>query len=376
LKKMATTTETSTQTTTRIHLDFLDGLRCLAALYVVMSHILTTVWSDYPPHTFAEVPLPWFKPGHFAVTIFIVISGFCLMLPVVRNGLEIKGGARTFFLRRVHRILPPYYLALLFSLALIAVLIGHKTGAHWDYSIPVTSKGLLVHALLLQDIRGNSEINHPLWSVAVECHIYLLFPVIIWLWRKLGAWGAIAIVTAASAALWVALTPTTYRGLTAQFIAQFGFGMLAAQIAFGDARWTRYRDRFPWLTAATIYVAVCCSLSYFHFNAGLETMDWVIGPATAVLLVSLCRQDANPLRRLLSLKPLVWIGTFSYSVYLIHAPLVQALWQYGARPLHLSQNQTFAILASAGLPLIIMISYLFFWVAEKPFLNTPATTRK
>jgi peptidoglycan/LPS O-acetylase OafA/YrhL len=113
-----------------------------------------------------------------AVALFIVLSGFCLMLPVVRHGAEIQGGAWQFFKRRARRILPPYYFALAISLLLIWTVIGQKTNTHWDASLPADGKAIWTHLLLLQDVfqDTSARINHVMWSISVEWRIYFLFP--------------------------------------------------------------------------------------------------------------------------------------------------------------------------------------------------------
>jgi peptidoglycan/LPS O-acetylase OafA/YrhL len=77
----------------------------------------------------------------------------------------------------------------------------------------------------------------------------------------------------------------------------------------------------------------------------------------------------GPLYRLLSAAPLARIGVFSYSLYLVHAPLQQLVWQYALLPLGLGPAATFALLAGVGCPLIIGFAYLFFLVAEQPLLR-------
>ena len=62
----------------------------------------------------------WLLYGHLAVDVFIVLSGFCLMLPVARSGGALADGARGFFVRRARRILPPYFAAFTISVALTA----------------------------------------------------------------------------------------------------------------------------------------------------------------------------------------------------------------------------------------------------------------
>lgn len=88
-----------------VRLDYLDGLRALAALYVVLHHAWLTIWSaEYykQPVGVLAALTGWLAYGHFAVSAFIVISGFSLMLPVARGGV-LKGGARRFFKKRARR---------------------------------------------------------------------------------------------------------------------------------------------------------------------------------------------------------------------------------------------------------------------------------
>ena len=82
------------------HLLFLDGLRALAALFVVLHHSWLEIW----PLMYHRSPVGlmakasgWLLYGHYAVALFIVLSGFSLMLSVVRGGGHLRGGAKRFF---------------------------------------------------------------------------------------------------------------------------------------------------------------------------------------------------------------------------------------------------------------------------------------
>jgi peptidoglycan/LPS O-acetylase OafA/YrhL len=78
----------------------------------------------------------------YAVSLFIVVSGFSLMLSITKNNLSFRVGIGQFFKRRVLRILPTYYFAILFSLKLLA-FIGENTDTHWDLSVPVDLKDVI-----------------------------------------------------------------------------------------------------------------------------------------------------------------------------------------------------------------------------------------
>lgn len=303
------------------------------------------------------------------MSVFIVISGFCLMLPVIRNGGALKGGAPAFFRKRARRILPPYYQALALSLLLIWTLIGRKTGTHWDVSIPVNPGGIIAHLLLVQDIYGSPQINHVFWSIAVECQIYLLFPLLVLLWDRIGGVKTLVGAILASFVALHFLSHTRLSGLTPQYLGLFATGMFGACLATSaNTEWRGWSERIPWWIITGIMVV----LSGLSIHLGKAYFaDYFVGFAAMALLVGATQTDHNPIRSLLSLRPLAGIGLFAYSIYLIHAPLLQVVWQYLLLPLHLGPIQTFALLASFGCPVILAISYLFYLRCERPFISLP-----
>src|SRR3954468_20119735 len=92
----------------------LDGIRGLAALFVVLHH---TYLVSYPgfPHNTGPWWLGWLLYGHLAVVVFIALSGFSLGIGPARRDWKL-GGRTRFAYRRAWRILPPYWAALVFSL--------------------------------------------------------------------------------------------------------------------------------------------------------------------------------------------------------------------------------------------------------------------
>jgi peptidoglycan/LPS O-acetylase OafA/YrhL len=89
---------------------------------------------------------------------------------------------------------------------------------------------------------------------------------------------------------------------------------------------------------------------------------------TAMLVVS-SRSPHNVLSRAFSWKPLVFIGTFSYSLYLIHAPVLQLLWQYLISPSSAEPSAKFGFLMTLGLLIVLGAAYGFFRVFEEPFMR-------
>ena len=369
----------------RVRLEFLDGLRALAALFVVFNHAWLTVWtSSSERFEVGSVPYftSWLRYGPFAVGLFIVLSGFCLMLPIIGDHNKADVDAFFFLKKRALRILPPYYCALACSLALIFIGIGVKTGNIWDSSLPVTGKGVVTHLLLIHNMfpQYNRQIDYPLWSIAVEWQIYFLFPLWIFAWRRAGALKTTLAIIFTGYAGSLLLRHTPLHGLTPQYLSLFGAGMLAAAMSYAPGhKWRFCRERLPWkvvaLLSLSLLMFVCHrqGMQVFSHDASINAL---IGVAALALLVIVSGQKQSVPQRFLESKCLTSVGAFSYSLYLIHAPLLQLFWQRALLPMHLDKSVVFLLLIAPGVPLIIGASYLFYLICERPFMKLRAANAK
>jgi peptidoglycan/LPS O-acetylase OafA/YrhL len=359
------------------HLTHVEGMRALAAYVVFINHAYAQVWNgfrdQYPPKILS--PLSYFLvAGHLSVTVFIVISGFCLTLPVVKNVGQLRGGTAEFLKRRARRILPPYYGAVAFCLFLIWSIIGKPTGSLWDVPIHVTTIAVVSHLLLLQDLFATSSINYVFWSIAVEWQIYFLFPLLVWSWRRYGPKIVVGGALSIGYGLRFAFAHTRLTRAAPHYIGLFALGMAAAYLArSGEPGFVRARERLPWGWMAILGFAAVCAMSwYWGFGPAttrFQYLDLPVALGTMSLLVLTSSPKRHAVTHVLSWKPLVFIGTFSYSVYLIHAPLLQILWQYVLRPIGLSQVAMFGALMVPGAAGVLGVSYLFFRIFEEPFMR-------
>src|SRR5579883_2111781 len=174
----------------RLRLDYLDGLRGLAAIYVVVYHIYVDMSAQLQTVAHSSVWVTLVQAvlshGRTSVAAFIVLSGYCLMLPVARSpDGQLTGGWVRYLRRRARRILPPYYAALVLSLLVAIVIPTHwlpLMGEQWNHGQPALNPGAIVsHVLLLHNWSHTWEyrINPPMWSVALEWQIYFLFPLLL-----------------------------------------------------------------------------------------------------------------------------------------------------------------------------------------------------
>ena len=370
------------------HFAFLDGLRGLSALYVALYHALLFTGHGVERETYS----PAFALlggllnfGPYAVAVFIVLSGFCLTLPVAKNPARtLRGGFRGYLGRRARRILPPYYAALGLVLALIALVPVLQTpaGTAWDSKIPVSPEGLVSHLLLVHNLHPGwmFEIDGPMWSVATEWQLYFLFPLLLALWRRFGLAACVGLALAASLVP-QALLPSqlSFRWLHPWFFGLFAFGMAGAVVAFSPAPfWTGMRSRLPWRALAYgSAVAAAGVLVGSHVAWGLPTYltETVLGLTVAAGLVYYTLLETrpgprpaapSPLRRLLNARAVVGLGAFSYSLYLLHSPLL-GLFNLLTLSWPLASDLRLVLMLGVALPLAVLASYGFYQVAERPF---------
>jgi peptidoglycan/LPS O-acetylase OafA/YrhL len=358
------------------HLDFIDGIRAVAALFVVLCHSYFEPANGYYANpVLSHLGLTY---GHVAVDVFIVVSGFCLMLPIARHG-NLMGSILSFYKRRGRRILPPYYAAVAFSILLILTFGGQLTGTVWDNSLPITWSAVLTHILLLHDfpIGDGGSLNYPLWSIAVEFQIYLLMPVLVYLFCRLGDVGTVVLCSAIGLLLHV-LQPSALDGAAPWFVGLFAMGAVAARrgVAGAPQRSKLYR-RVLYVVAAGVAGTIVLG-GHTFFEKNMAYIDTGVGLLTAFTLY-LTYTDPAPaniwLTRALSWGPLVRVGAFSYSLYLVHAPLVHVLDRAYAAILAPRPEVMFVLLL-VSLPLIVGCAYVFHRVFERPFMSSESTTKQ
>ena len=294
------------------HVPALDGVRGIAILMVLAFHT---------PGTIA-----WTRFGWAGVDLFFVLSGF-LITGVLLDGAAAPHRARTFYVRRALRILPLYYVAILVALFVMPRIApslegdAHRLAAHqlwlWTYtanwpiglqgSDPVAPLPFLVH----------------FWSLAIEEQFYLVWPLVIWLASPRTAirvaWGVIIGALACRLALLAFGAPISTRYfLTPCRLDGLAVGALIALWQRESVDVER-RMRRAGLVACLVLVVLIIRERPFPYESnlvatvGFSALAWAFG-----WLVSVAALRPS---RVLSAKPLVAAGRYSYGLYVIH-PLV------------------------------------------------------
>ncbi len=374
----------------RLHLGYVDGLRALSALFVLFHHI----W-QYSIAAPVAAPPSWFelatvfKYGAFAVAVFLVVSGFCLMLPVVRSPqLQLPGGLGSFATRRATRILPAYYAALGLSVVLIVVFseLRHATGTPWDITLPnFTFAKVASHLFLVHNWFGDLRwaFDPPLWTVALEFQIYFVFALVLLpCWRRFGP----AVTMGLAFTVGVALTYLGAGAVAPWMLGLFSLGMFAALVGTShDGALARLNGvSWSWLAAIGVVLIPVITVAGSRLDSSLTAAmieETVVGLATAAGLIAMTqRQVARPSEPSLVMKGLAWhplrfVGQISYSLYLVHYPIVAAVALVIVRGHDLSVPASFAVLTVICVPLVLLVTYGFHLLFERPYLVRRAGAR-
>lgn len=363
---------------------FLDGLRGLAAFYVMVGHARWLLWEGYS-EGFQKHPANYsilnkalmyffslFRYGHEAVLFFFVLSGFVIHLRYARRmaeqGLAAKFDWAAFVWRRARRLYPPLLAAM--GLVLIAdnigksygfaiynqttpyPLINHSVASHLD---GVTLLGNL--AFVMNTYVPVFGCNGPLWSLKFEWWFYMTYP-LFWLLSR----RSIALATALMAGLFAASYfpsgwPLWLLHDVFSMMLAWWFGALLADVFAGRLRWC-----WHWVAAGTGLTGLLA----LRYDGPLHGLG--IGLVfSAVLAGGFLLQERNI--RLLWLEKLKPLGDMSYTLYVTHFPILVLAggWLMSRSPKGLLPKHFGWVFA--GIAVTMLIAYGLHFIVERPFLS-------
>jgi peptidoglycan/LPS O-acetylase OafA/YrhL len=352
----------------------LDGIRGLAALFVVLNHIFERAWPGYPGANHAPFWAAWLIYGRGAVAIFIALSGFSLGLGPARSGWRFKSIA-TYAHRRAWRILPPYWAALGFSLVMTWYVLA-QPGWPVPNGKSVVAYGFLVEDAFSQGHHGGfwaaGSPNRAFWSIAIEAQLYFLLPLLLLLVRRVSARAMVGLVAAIVVTIGllgphVPLMNSALVKFTPDLAVLFAVGLLGAGIVTAGER-TRSR---PWagyaLAAAVPAIVLMVVKGATWSNHNLFWLDLAWAPAVGCFLAAIATSRPRPVVRFLDSRMPRSLGSCSYSLYLTHMPIVIAV-SYGLVLGRVATGTpTFFVLAAILLPVTVCFARLFGAVFELPF---------
>ena len=328
------------------HIPELNGLRVLLVFIVSWYHIWQQSWLTPSIGSYSLDFLV--RSGYVPVDGTILLSGFLLFLPHARAMLlgEQIPDTRSFYQRRIMRIVPSYVFVTLLMLFAVAIPYGLY------YSDQALWKDVLMHLTFTQTFDFSTYIATPSgvasWTVALEMQADLIFPLLAKAARK-NAWGTFATMAAAALLFrsWVVWAMDDYNMVVNQvinFLDVYAIGM-AASILYVKLTTLYPEDkrRFLWQAIATTAVALAFwgltellqdqagSNGQIEIQAGQMIRRPAFASLLAVLAVAL-PFTVRPLRFLMGNKLMGFLAMISMNYYLMHQNIAVHLKRIGFPP--------------------------------------------
>ena len=340
----------------------IDGLRSIAVLSVILFHINKAL-----------------IPGGFVgVDIFFVISGFLISLNILKDVERSRFSIADFYRRRIKRIAPPMLIVVGLTLVASQFLLlpedAEKTAQSGLWSLLSLAN---VYFWLYQDTSyfaaasSETPLLH-LWSLGIEEQFYIFWPLILMAAYR-PARAKLFFIVASLLALGSFLLGEFLFERAPSFVyymlpTRAGELLIGGLVAFFVLRqWGR---NLAEKTAAAMGIAGLILLvgSFFLLSEGQVFPGWRAIPPTlgTALLIFAGHCHSNIVSRLLSIRPMVWVGLVSYSAYLWHWPLL-AFFRYG-------HQQVGLVPGIVIFALTLFLAWLTYRLVERPARRSKAST--
>lgn len=341
----------------------LDGLRLFAFAMVFLAHaaVLNAVPPGSPPALYAWLG-SFVRAGFFGVDLFFVLSAYLITELLLRE-VQSRGrlDVRAFWIRRILRIWPLYYLLILSCVFLVPKWLGAER---------LTGRYAFAYAAFA----GNwacarwgfpSSGISPLWSVSIEEQFYLTWPLVIrWLSPRRLKWAALTmLLVAALARVYLWWTHAPHPAAWCNTFARLD------PIALGVLLALLLRSRLPQLSGALRATMALCAYAlwmavdrYFpiYGGPGPAMVGLPLAALASVLLVAAVLGAKGRFGALLSARPIVYLGRISYGLYAYHLIAI-----------HLGKRLPLAPLLQRAISLgaTVAIAILSYELFEKAFLR-------
>jgi len=356
-------------TTNQLYFPEIDGIRFLAIILVILFHIhgYFTVKSG---NSFTDDPSAYgllntfLVNGDRGVQLFFVLSGFVLCLPFAHH--YINGGKKVllkkYFLRRLTRLEPPYFIAM--TAIFLMQLATHVHPA------PELVRGWLASLAYVHDLiyHRTPLLTVVAWSLEVEIQFYLMAPLF---FRLLSLPKLIrrAVLLGAIIALIVLqhIYPPTFLSIygSGQY---FLAGILLADFYVSDAAAHAFQKK--WLAApAFICLLAILYIPIYHSSALVELYSRLALPFLILFFFYIILKNSL-VKKVFSYKFVPIIGGMCYSVYLIHYTIISVLGRFtlGIRITEYYLPNLLLQVILLTIPIIIL-SAIYYYYIERPFMS-------
>lgn len=348
-------------------LPWTDSIRGLSCIVVIIWHAYLTITPDDPTPGQQRFSLPLGVAARESLVLFILLSGYLLGRHwadgFARDGLWPK--FKLYVYRRTWRIVPSFWAAVTLTiLAMLLLGLDKPEGSHWDEGLPLTWLRAMANYLMITDFWDQVPLAHPHWTVPLEYHLYFLAPLIVLVRRQ---WIAMGLAVAVCLVAVFVLKGYHAPYFPFVFVISFWAGV-NRQKDKGKTLSSTLRATWP---GSVVSVGLLLLIVTVGSNAmDVSTRNYFLADCLvgAVVLPWMYWTDVANRRtafvRLLTFRGFRWLGDRSYSIYLVHAVVLECFWRFVVRPMDIKGETPdfilLMVLAVFGSILVGMV--LFRWV--------------
>ena len=314
--------------------------------------------------------------AYLGVELFFVISGLIISYPFISAYFrgERYPSVRNFYLRRVTRLEPPYFLVMIGCYLFLRFTGYHPAGTYTfaaearSLETSLAASIVYMHGLILG---GYPKLNPPAWSLEIEIQFYVLAPIVVLTvlqWRRLVVivFGILTLIAGsifASRLLEIQFGPWHAMLLT-KFLHLFLAGLLVNLVILGG--WVpQTMPRAVWDVG---FIAAIAILYVIDKHDG--SMLAAAAKVPCYLSLFVAAFEGAFFRRFFSRPWVFTIGGMCYTIYLIHLPILQVLTEIVMRKSGFDSFMPGLVVSSVViLPILFGVSVAFFWLIEKPCMN-------
>jgi peptidoglycan/LPS O-acetylase OafA/YrhL len=345
----------------KAQLPALTGVRALAAFMVLTLH----AGQNFPNWLINGAAS---NRGYLGVDLFFLLSGFIIAHVYVCDLVPLRAHAwRVFLWHRFVRLFPAHAAVLIVLVGLIVAVrsagIELNDQRSWNYR-DLPWHFLMVHAWGSVDVAG---WNAPSWSISAEWFAYLLFPII----------AAITLALPRRVALPLALVPLLATALVFH-LRDWGIGSawigapallrVSSEFSCGVLLYRAIRIDTEGVAPRLSDISTFGALVAFGTATFFDADDFVLIAVLAILIAGVSGQGAV-VRAVFGCRPVVWMGEISYSIYLVHFPVLLVL-RHGVdriARLHIAETEASRLLLFAiSIAIVIGVASLSYYLVEHP----------
>jgi peptidoglycan/LPS O-acetylase OafA/YrhL len=290
----------------------IDGLRAIAVAAVFAYHL----------------QISWFRGGFVGVDIFFVISGYLIGSIIIGEAKRSRFSLARFYVRRIRRILPAFFAMVFCVFMLSAFLLFPIEYEKLSYStlysaLSVSNIYFFFHSGYFDETSSTQPLLHT-WSLAVEEQFYVAFPLLVMaVVRYAPRWLNASLLVLGAASLALSAHGAYTDPVAAFYLPHTRAWELLLGALVANQGWTRTFSALPRnLLALAGLAMIVLAITAFNAETPFPGAAALLPCGGAALVIAAGQSGRSLVGDLLSLRPAVFVGLISYSLYLWHWPLI------------------------------------------------------